>query len=495
MNPEYNEFALSPEQIKSRISVLEKEFPKEKYIWLTPHRVIGGFIDRVFSLTPEILEFDPNPDAGDFYWIDKPKWKCTGKDKSTGKPYEYENRAWPKPNNAGDMIDPGNVAFLAPSLQIIATSGGVNWLPNSTEFGTGRTDPGTDHMIMEFTSGGTLMGLSGMKPITKTSREDLHLERDVIIDNLINDKMPKYEKDKKWPIDGKWIAWSQIPYDPKCELAEKRADAGVLRLRRKLLEKCETKSQNRVVRHMFGIKAKYNPREIDGKKWLILVMRFDPKPADENESRMLMAMMTNTFISAYPGLPAGHIPVDRVLMAGTDERVALPAGDAVDVEPAMNGVDEPVDNGGGGVSAKGENPSVSPQDNVSGTDTTDRESLDGSGKIEPTSPIESGSADLFQDKPGDSVPVDIWNGRTPLYDPDKEPFIKLRHDAFMRLNEIELVKSLSESTLDYNIADDPADIKPLLDSSKYSDLVYANLKLFIYNLEIMKAAKKSGGKK
>lgn len=560
---------LSPAEIKSRMAEFEKEFPHSEYIWLTPHRVIGGFIERVFSLSPEILEFDPNPDHGDFWWIDKP----------------WSDR-------------PGNVSFVASALQIIATTGGVNWLPNNSEYGTGRVDNRTDPMVCEFTAGGTLIGLSGMKPVIKTARADLHLERDVIVDNLINDAMSDRDKNRQWPVDGEMIPWKNIPPEPKRALAEQRADSGILRMRRFMLEKCETKAQNRVIRHMFGIKSKYSPEEIRGKKWLVLVMRFDPKPANEYESRLLFGALTKTFVSAYPGLPQGDIPIERPMLAAPidetraltepepaeyvidnngetpadagDDAVTVGDGDGVEHPPAetsrppagvdygtfmtavqmaktaladaygravghgkyyavlnLYGYDHANDIRGDEIMrGKVYNaiaalvrkiPDTGADDSASNPLSNDgaayKDSSESARKVgdeNTASQSPSGSTDsagdLFpkgaereSENGDDSAPEpDIWNGRDPLYNADDPAmmFVKLRHESFVRLNEIELINVITESAADYDIKRDLLEIVPLMDSKMHGDLVFVAVKIFMHNTgKLAPKKKKAAGKK
>lgn len=433
---------MNQNQFAEQLAKFENTYPKDRFIILSPFEILGDFMEKVFTISPVVLDFSPNPEDGDMYWIDYPLWETQYK--SGGK--IYKKRSAYKPRKNSKCVDKGSVAFHGAPLQLMANKSGIRWLANRRDLGTGRLDDGMDPNVIMFAAGGNLLGLTGMQPIIKTHRTDLNLAKEIKVNELMND-----DDDKTWNVGGKKMPWNEIPEDLKRKLAIQRAQISILKQRRFALEKAETKAQNRVIRSLLNIKSKYKVDELyykdeNGnhvpKKWVLLVIKFDPKPETEREKNLFLTSLTGTFIEAYPTM-ANELPDSEpdkfFLPAGSDDEGSAEQG-VVDVGA------EDVDNGPA----------------VDGGNEAESEP-EGTGK-QPS---------------GDEDPADL----PPLYDTEKKPFIAMFHNTLKQKDVPELLEIISESAADYDMKHDPLEIKPLLDSNERDKIEYAVLKIFINNVD------------
>ena len=516
--------------LNDQFDELIKQFPPERYIILSPHRSLSPTEMQVFTLKSTVVPFSPDPEDGDMYFIDEPN---------------------------DDNSDEGWIAFTGTALATISTFIGIRWMPNVAPFG--RVDNGNDSMICEYRAGGYLVDLSGMTPVDKTHRTDLHETREDMFDS----KMLTYRR-KNWDVwvsrDGKnkKVRFNDASPEERTAFMNENVDKSIRALRRSLLEKCETKAQNRVIRHIAGIKQKYRPSVIREKRFVIMRLILDPKFAAGPERMMFLTEVARTVMTGYPTLHDGrqHAEIDSGSRNVTRE--ITDGGEIAHAEPAI--VVESVD--ADGQITINDAPVVHESaDSTPIAATDDREpALDLKTFIQHAQTVKSklialdsargatiyydvlhelggfehanairGDRDMHEcldmlktkylafkklianenaelsgdesetpepqdESPSDderklSPPIDETDSPLPdmpaLYDENDEAFtfVKMRISAFARMNEVQLVETVSEMGLMYDLKNDPIGIKSFCDDGRRECLEYAATKMFIAALE------------
>lgn len=526
--------------IADQYDELIEQFPPDKYMILSPHRSLSPTESQIFTLKHTIIRFSPDPEDGDVWYIDDP---------------------------SEDGNDEGWVAFTGVALATISTLIGIRWMPNVAPFG--RVDDGSDSMVCEYRAGGYLVDLSGMTPVDKTHRTDLHETRE----DMFASKSATYMR-KNWDIwvnrDDKnmKVKYRSATFEEQTTFMNENVDKSVRALRRSLLEKCETKAQNRVIRHIAGVKQKYRPSTIRDRRFVIMRLILDPKFAAGPERMMFLAEVARTVMTGYPTLHDGRQHAELSTGSRDVPREITDGGEIINDDNAI--VVEPDDAGESIVNDDVTNANEASDDDPTVAPAKDSDALDMKTFIQHAQTVKKrlialdaargatiyydvlhelggyehanalrGDRDMHEcldmlkskylafkkqiadeererkendaaQSGDDPTKVALVNDESPSEDADdssaKSPiddtdsplpdmpalydendpaftFVNMRINSFTRMDDIQLVDTVSEMGLMYDLKNDPIGIKLFLDNGCRECLEYAAARMFIASLD------------
>ena len=275
--------------VAEKMAALEKRYPKEKFIWLTPKLDMESELPEHLDLMIQSRKFSPAPDDGDVYILEK-----------AGEKWDPDKRT--------KVPDEGFVSLAKPSIMALGQDAGVNF-PKKR-----RVDDGSNPRLYEVEVTGGLVSLSGPIMMTKSKRIDLDLEREKL-EFSAHSFPPKFIY-----VPGEKIAWGKATKEQKDSYIDYKVDKQMLQIRTFISEIAETKAQLRIIRDMLGIPSKFRPSTIGSKGFAVLRVIFAPHAQTKEERLMILENTQKMFSGAFMLEPAPEQDqTRRSLPRGVDE--------------------------------------------------------------------------------------------------------------------------------------------------------------------------------
>lgn len=259
---------------QERLDELLKQFPEDKFFQVFPRLILGAKVPDFITFNMEVVGVNPDPDAKEVYWQDKPR-------------DAYGQRE----------ADEGWVALTKGSLNRLALAMGVKWL------GGVRLDDGSDPNRMIWEHRAALVLLSGIDTFAEAYELNLETRRERFI---IKQRLfpPKADRKVQLP-DGTWRPWGTLSDEQRSEWLQLKADDYVLQMKDSFTQRVQTGAKNRIIRSITGLPEQYRPSVLRARKFAVLKLSLVPESPQERLAYIGHLAHAGALGAGYPqGAPA-----------------------------------------------------------------------------------------------------------------------------------------------------------------------------------------------
>lgn len=310
---------MNTQETQGKLEELLARYPETKYFQIFPRLVLGWDTPNFISFALEIVKINPDPEAGEVYWQQRPK------------------KAW------GDRpADPGWVTLSKIGLDRLAVAMGVKWQ------GGRRMDNGSDPDRMLWEQRAAIIQLTGIDTFAESYELNLRVrrERDEI---TRRQDSSGYDSKKKVKLrSGDWRPWGSLTPIEQKEYLAFQTDLFILQIRDSMTQRVQTGAKNRVIRSIAGIPPKFRPATLGEKPFAVLKIVPSPKTEVERLAYIGHLAHAGALSAAYPPPTLGPgVPQARPLIQApveqdpSDLTEEIPIGDLAEAEIVSEAEIEP----------------------------------------------------------------------------------------------------------------------------------------------------------